>query len=166
MQTAVIRVSEDLVASAKDAAEAELRSVPKQIEYWARLGQELERRRRAMELLDPTALMLSPTNAKTPPGLDLGDPASYEALPGASLIAQGFHDAMRGRQTVNSLLLSMGKPRLARLGVEVPLPDDTDAGLQLYALLQSGHGNNAHARYLALVERLTSFADALACATL
>lgn len=101
-----------------------------------------------------------------PPPIDLADPSTYRALPGASLIARGFAEARRGEQTVHSLLLVMGKPRLERLGVIAPLRAEPDAGLKMYALLQADYGDAAHARYLALVERLTSFADALACATL
>ncbi|MEM8605715.1 MAG: hypothetical protein AAGF92_01320 [Myxococcota bacterium] len=34
--------------------------MPKQVEYWARLGQELERRRHAMQRIDPMIGMTEP----------------------------------------------------------------------------------------------------------
>ena len=53
-----IKLSDELIEAAKQAAEKRFRSVPKQIEYWAHLGRQLEARqaRRARELeIDPYA---------------------------------------------------------------------------------------------------------------
>jgi hypothetical protein len=55
---APIKISDELVEAAKEAAAKRFRSVPKQIEYWAHLGRQLEARhaRRLEELkADPYA---------------------------------------------------------------------------------------------------------------
>ncbi len=39
-----IKISDELVEAAKEAAAKRFRSVPKQIEYWAHLGRQLEAR--------------------------------------------------------------------------------------------------------------------------
>jgi len=55
---APIKISDELVEAAKQAAAKRFRSVPKQIEYWAHLGRQLEARqaRRLEELkADPYA---------------------------------------------------------------------------------------------------------------
>ena len=46
----------------------------------------------------------------------------HEGLPGADLIDDGLADARAGRETVAALLVSIGAPRLARLGLSVPQP--------------------------------------------
>lgn len=84
-------------------------------------------------------------------------------LPGADLVDQGLQDLKHGRETDVALLVSIGAPRLTRLGITVPgaIPD---AEHRLYALLESRDGRAAHSRYNALVRRLVSFERALACA--
>jgi hypothetical protein len=83
------------------------------------------------------------------------------ALPGAELVEQGLRDLARGVESVESLLVSIGAPRLRDLGVvvEAPIPSPEH---RLYALLQVGHGDAAHARYNALLRRLVSFERAAA----
>ena len=86
------------------------------------------------------------------------------ALPGADLVAQGLTDLRDDRVTVESLLVSIGAPRLRLSGVEVPAPLD-DPEHRLYALLAAEDSDSAHGRYNALVRRLVSFERALSCAT-
>jgi hypothetical protein len=78
------------------------------------------------------------------------------SLPGADLVAAGLDDLEHGVISQEALLVSIGAPRLRRLGLEVraPLPDPEHA---LYELLATEHGDAAHSRYNALVRRLVSF---------
>jgi hypothetical protein len=84
-------------------------------------------------------------------------------LPGGDLIATGLDDLGRGRVTIPALLVSIGAPRLRRLGYAVPegipLPEE-----RLYALLASSDTAAAHSRYNAWVRRLVSFERAAECA--
>jgi hypothetical protein len=64
--------------------------------------------------------------------------------------------------TDEALLVSIGAPRLRRHGmaVENALPDPER---RLYERLAGEDPDSAHARYNALVRRLTSFENALEC---
>ena len=84
-------------------------------------------------------------------------------LPGADLVETGLRDLAAGRESVESLLVSMGAPRLRALGISVASPFD-DAELRLYRMLADRHGLAAHSRYNALVRRIVSFQRAAACA--
>jgi hypothetical protein len=84
-------------------------------------------------------------------------------LPGADLVEKGLLDLHDGRETVESLLVSVAAPRLQSLGVPMPQPFE-DANIRLYKLLAGVHGSSAHSRYNALVRRIVSYARALACA--
>lgn len=84
-------------------------------------------------------------------------------LPGADLVEAGLRDLALGRETPESLLVSIGAPRLRVLGFDVP-PPLADAEMRLYAHLASEHGAAAHSQYNALVRRLVSFERAAACA--
>ena len=77
-------------------------------------------------------------------------------LPGDELVDQGIKDLERGIESQESLLVSIGAPRLGRLGIAVPDPFDSPEH-RLYALLSAEHGDAAHSRYNALVRRLVSF---------
>ena len=85
-----------------------------------------------------------------------------ERLPGADLIRDGFRDLANGVESVESLLVLVGTPRLRRLGFDVPdtpdFPED-----RLYARLAETYGNSAHSKYNALIRRLVSFERAAAC---
>ena len=83
-------------------------------------------------------------------------------LPGGDLIATGLDDLRRGLETVPSLLVSVGAPRLRRLGHTVPavFPDPEH---RLYALLALEAPATAHSRYNALIRRLVSFERAAEC---
>jgi hypothetical protein len=77
-------------------------------------------------------------------------------LPGEELVEWGIRDLERGTESVESLLVSIGAPRLRRAGFAIssPLPEPEH---RLYLLLREQHGDAAHARYNALVRRLVSF---------
>ena len=83
------------------------------------------------------------------------------ALPGGDFVAKGMDDLARGDETEESLLVSIGAPRLRQLGFELvdPFPSPEH---RLYELLQGMYGDAAHARYDALVRRLVSFERAAA----
>ena len=77
-------------------------------------------------------------------------------LPGEELVRQGIRDLERGIESRESLLVSIGAPRLRRLGLTVPEPLASPEQ-RLYALLRSEYGDAAHSRYNALVRRLVGF---------
>ena len=85
------------------------------------------------------------------------------SFPGGDLIARGLADRARGLCSLEALLVSIGAPRLARLGIEVPGPI-VGAERRLYDLLHAEDPDSAHGRYNALVRRLVSFERAAACA--
>jgi hypothetical protein len=89
--------------------------------------------------------------------------AGRDLLPGEEFVRQGVDDLAAGRQTVVSLLVSIGASRLRAAGLKVspPIPE---ADHLLYAMLAREHGNDAHSRYNALVAKLVSFERALECA--
>jgi hypothetical protein len=89
---------------------------------------------------------------------DLGAP------PGADLIEKGAADLSAGCESVESLLVSIGAPRLRSMGIELSAPIASPAH-KLYALLATENGNAAHSAYKALIRRLVSFAHAAACAS-
>jgi hypothetical protein len=77
-------------------------------------------------------------------------------LPGGDLIVEGIDDLARGVETVPALLVSIGAPRLRRIGFVLPhtLPEPEE---QLYELLARTDPDTAHGRYNALIRRLVSF---------
>lgn len=86
------------------------------------------------------------------------------ALPGAKLVRTGIEDLERGVESIEALLVSIGAPRLARLGLEVPSPLPSPEK-RLYELLRQEDSDAAHSRYNALVRRLVSFERAAECAS-
>jgi hypothetical protein len=95
------------------------------------------------------------------------DPDDLVDLPGGDLVRQGLDDLAGGLETSASLLVGIGRPRLAALGL--PLPGTDPPGPpehRLYALLAADDARTAHARYNALVARLVSFEQALFLAEL
>jgi hypothetical protein len=86
-----------------------------------------------------------------------------DTMPGADLVTLGLDDLARGVVSVPALLVSIGAPRLARAGVEVPSPWPSPEE-RLYDSLASENPRTAHARYNALVRRLVSFERAVECA--
>ena len=89
--------------------------------------------------------------------------ALFADLPGADLIEQGLADVADQRETIASLLVQIGSPRLGRCEVIVPVSpaDALGADRRLYRLLAAQHGNEAHSRYNALIRQLVSFERAL-----
>ena len=86
----------------------------------------------------------------------------FASLPGGDLVAQGVADLAAGRESVPSLLVSIGAPKLQSLGVRLATPL-ADAEHKLYARLAAENPDAAHSRYNALVRRLVSFERAAAC---
>ncbi len=78
------------------------------------------------------------------------------ALPGANLVARGLDDLRQGIETIEALLVAIGRPRLVRLGFEVPIRYE-EPEVRLYERLAEEHPDSAHSRYTALVRRLVSF---------
>ncbi len=83
-------------------------------------------------------------------------------LPGAELVEQGLADLRARRESVASLLVSIGAARLAAAGYDVVHPFD-NADHRLYELLANDDPDSAHARYNALIRRLVSFERAAEC---
>jgi hypothetical protein len=94
--------------------------------------------------------------------------ASFEAigLPGGEVIDAGLDALATGEVTIEGLLVSLAAPRLKREGVPLPRELFPDADMRLYRLLEHQNGDLAHARYLACLRQVTSFADACADARL
>jgi hypothetical protein len=90
-----------------------------------------------------------------------GDP-SFAALglPGGELVDAGLADLASQVVTAESLLISLAAPRLRREGVPVPSEIHRDPEWRLYQLLERMAGELAHARYLAYLRQVSSFADA------
>jgi hypothetical protein len=83
-------------------------------------------------------------------------------LPGGDLVEAGLRDLSAGHHSVAALLVSIGAPRLRRLGfpLETTLPEPEMA---LYSLLAQEDSDTAHSRYNALIRRLVSFERAAEC---
>ena len=84
-------------------------------------------------------------------------------LPGEDLIETGVQDLRAGRETIASLLVATGAPRLRRLGLELPdnLPNNPEH--RLYDLLAKTDQDSAHSRYNALIRKLVSYERAAEC---
>ena len=85
-------------------------------------------------------------------------------LPGEDLIRQGIDDLGRGITSIPALLVSVGAPRLRRLGLDLPAPIDAPEH-RLYQLLRDADAATAHSRYNALIRRLVSYERAAECAS-
>jgi hypothetical protein len=84
-------------------------------------------------------------------------------LPGEDLIQRGLEDLAAGVESTESLLVSIGAPRLRGLGVAVENPFPTPEH-RLYGLLSADEPASAHSRYNALIRRLVSYERAAECA--
>lgn len=84
-------------------------------------------------------------------------------LPGGEIIDAGLAALAAGEESVESLAVSLAAPRLRREGVPLPQQVFEDADRRLYRLLERTSGDLAHARYLAYLRQIASFADA--CST-
>ena len=76
------------------------------------------------------------------------------------MIDKGLDDLAAGQMTPECLVVSLAAPRLRREGVPLPRVYIPDAEPRLYRLLEQVHGDLAHARYLAHLRQVASFADA------
>jgi hypothetical protein len=83
--------------------------------------------------------------------------------PGEELIEEGIIDLIEGRETLNSLLVSIGAPRLRRAGIPVPGNTFQDPEHRLYKLLAADEPDAAHSKYNALIRRLVSYERAVEC---
>jgi hypothetical protein len=84
------------------------------------------------------------------------------AAPGADLVERGIEDLKSERDSVEALLVSIGAPRLAALGITVPAPISSPEH-KLYTRLAQEKANGAHSAYNALIRRLVSFERAAGC---
>lgn len=81
-------------------------------------------------------------------------------IPGGDLVDAGLAALSQDEATPESLTVSLAAPRLKREGVPIRFPiSDPEQGL--YDALCESSGELAHARYLAYLEQVASFADAL-----
>ena len=85
----------------------------------------------------------------------------FDGLPGASAIRVGMEDLAAGRESVESLLIEIGAPRLSWLGVVLPSEPNVNADRRLYRLLSAEHGDAAHSQFNSLIRQLVSFERAL-----
>ena len=83
--------------------------------------------------------------------------------PGEDIVIKGIEDLKIGRETIDSLLVSIGAYRLRRAGVNVPQNEFLDPEHRLYNLLNKEDSDSAHSRYNALIRRLVSFERAAEC---
>ena len=81
-------------------------------------------------------------------------------LPGSELVVQGIKDLHARKVTIESLLVSIGAPRLRLGGLKIQRPFKNPEH-RLYFLLCPTEGDNAHSVYNAYVRRLVSFEHAL-----
>jgi hypothetical protein len=86
-----------------------------------------------------------------------------DALPGADIIEKGVEDLSRRVESIASLLVSIGAPRLRRLGLPIPELTFDSPEHRLYKLLSQSNPDSAHSRYNALIRRLVSFERAAEC---
>jgi hypothetical protein len=87
-----------------------------------------------------------------------------EMLPGNDLILAGIADLSSGVESIEALLVSMGAPRLRRLGFPIPEKTIPSPEFRLYQRLSESDPDAAHSRYNSLVRRLVSFERAAECA--
>jgi hypothetical protein len=80
-------------------------------------------------------------------------------LPGEELIQRGLDDLAAGVESVESLLVSIGAPRLGALGLPVENAFSSPEH-RLYEMLAAEEPDSAHSRYNALVRRLVSYESA------
>jgi len=88
-------------------------------------------------------------------------PSDLDGLPGADVIRSGLADFAAGSESVASLLIQIGAPRLNWLGIILPTQPDLNADRRLYRLLVAQHGKEAHSQFNSLLRQLVSFERAL-----
>ncbi len=85
-------------------------------------------------------------------------------LPGGDIVEIGLRDLSASHDSAAADLVSIGAPRLRRLGFDVSLERAVGAEHRLYLRLAAEDPRTAHSRYNALIRRLVSFERAAACA--
>jgi hypothetical protein len=85
------------------------------------------------------------------------------ALPGGDLVQEGLADLDRGIESIPALLVSIGAPRLRRIGLPIPETTFSSPERRLYDKLAETDPDSAHSRYNALVRRLSSFENTAEC---
>jgi len=88
----------------------------------------------------------------------------FDGYPGADLVRQGLDDLSRGEESAAAFLVSIGAPRLRRIGLTLPAAPFADPEHRLYELLARTDPDSAHSRYNALLARLVSFERTAECA--
>ncbi len=87
-------------------------------------------------------------------------------LPAQDLIAAGIRDMQDRRETIASLLVLIGAPKLRSLGLDIPVSSDCfdpSPEHRLYDLLALDNPDSGHSRYNALIRKLVSFERAIPC---
>ncbi len=84
---------------------------------------------------------------------------SNQQLPGEDLVQKGLEDLSQNVISVAALLVSVGAPRLRRLGISIPFQKNPPPSPEhaLYVHLESENTANTHSRYNSLIRRLVSF---------
>jgi hypothetical protein len=82
-------------------------------------------------------------------------------LPGESILRKGLEDLWAGRESIESLLIEIGSPRLRLAGLLIPPEVNPDADYRLYDLLWETHEREAHSQYNSWIRELVSFERAL-----
>ena len=88
------------------------------------------------------------------------------SLPASDLIETGIRDLRERRETIASLLVSIGAPKLRSLGLDVPDTSSSPGSTpehRLYDLLAADNPDAAHSKYNALIRKLVSFERAITC---
>ena len=85
--------------------------------------------------------------------------------PGEAMINQGILDLTAGHETIPALLVSIGAPRLRRIGLIIPHAVYPSPERRLYTMLRASYEDAAHSQYNAWIRRLTSFERAAECGT-
>lgn len=88
---------------------------------------------------------------------------NLKALPGGDLVQEGIADLSRGVESVPALLVSIGAPRLRRIGLLLPDRVIPSPEHRLYEVLAQTDPDSAHSRYNAWIRRLVSFENAAEC---
>ncbi len=84
-----------------------------------------------------------------------------KGLPSEERIRQGLLEYENGTRTIESCLVRIASPRLAKAGlIRRAIEPGLDAEIQLYQLLAE-EGNGAYSRYNAILRELVSFERAL-----
>lgn len=83
--------------------------------------------------------------------------------PGEDIIIQGLKDLSDRKETIYSLLVSIGSPRLKDIGIPIPEFIFSTPEHRLYKMLSNEDPDAAHSKYNAWIRRLVSFERAAEC---